>query len=77
MFSLTRLVALLVILTALAAAQFDDGAIEYAMPYVKKARPQGPMRFGKRRFGPSGPMRFGKRSAMVPFDYFYDGEAEQ
>ncbi|VDM70710.1 unnamed protein product [Strongylus vulgaris] len=29
---------------------------------LKKAGPQGPLRFGKRRDGPSGPLRFGKRS---------------
>ncbi|GMS90300.1 hypothetical protein PENTCL1PPCAC_12475, partial [Pristionchus entomophagus] len=76
MFSLTRVIALLLILASFASAQYADDAIEW-MPYVKKAKPQGPMRFGKRRAGPSGPMRFGKRSAMVPFDFYYDGEADQ
>ncbi|VDL66431.1 unnamed protein product [Nippostrongylus brasiliensis] len=31
---------------------------------MKKAGPQGPLRFGKRRGGPSGPLRFGKRSQL-------------
>uniref|UniRef100_A0A914XHT1 Uncharacterized protein n=2 Tax=Plectus sambesii TaxID=2011161 RepID=A0A914XHT1_9BILA len=28
---------------------------------VRSGRPNGPLRFGKRRAGPSGPIRFGKR----------------
>uniref|UniRef100_A0A0N4WWU7 Ribosomal protein L18 n=1 Tax=Haemonchus placei TaxID=6290 RepID=A0A0N4WWU7_HAEPC len=39
--------------------------ILYLISDLKKAGPQGPLRFGKRR-GPSGPLRFGKRST---FDY--------
>ncbi|ETN79986.1 hypothetical protein NECAME_02464 [Necator americanus] len=31
---------------------------------LKKAVPQGPLRFGKRRDGPTGPLRFGKRSSL-------------
>ncbi|KIH64410.1 hypothetical protein ANCDUO_05281 [Ancylostoma duodenale] len=31
---------------------------------LKKAGPQGPLRFGKRRDGPTGPLRFGKRSSL-------------
>ncbi|EYC15071.1 hypothetical protein Y032_0038g3614 [Ancylostoma ceylanicum] len=37
---------------------------EYFVPYLKKAGPQGPLRFGKRRDGPTGPLRFGKRSSL-------------
>uniref|UniRef100_A0A183G1V2 Bradykinin n=1 Tax=Heligmosomoides polygyrus TaxID=6339 RepID=A0A183G1V2_HELPZ len=34
---------------------------------LKKAGPQGPLRFGKRRDGPSGPLRFGKRSSQLDY----------
>ncbi|EPB72415.1 hypothetical protein ANCCEY_08486 [Ancylostoma ceylanicum] len=34
------------------------------MTNLKKAGPQGPLRFGKRRDGPTGPLRFGKRSSL-------------
>lgn len=40
---------------------------------MKKGRPQGPLRFGKRAGGPRGPLRFGKRSdalsQQIPMNY--------
>nr|CDJ80579.1 Protein FLP-15 [Haemonchus contortus] len=65
-YSIVRL--LLVLLAAVCIfAEIEDitDDSKYFVPYLKKAGPQGPLRFGKRR-GPSGPLRFGKRST---FDY--------
>ncbi|WKY01161.1 hypothetical protein Q1695_015286 [Nippostrongylus brasiliensis] len=64
-YSILRL--LLVLLAAgCIFADIDDAVNEpeYFVPYLKKAGPQGPLRFGKRRGGPSGPLRFGKRSQL-------------
>ncbi|RCN47986.1 hypothetical protein ANCCAN_05925 [Ancylostoma caninum] len=41
-----------------------NDAFDVPFKDLKKAGPQGPLRFGKRRDGPTGPLRFGKRSSL-------------
>uniref|UniRef100_A0A1I7X731 Uncharacterized protein n=1 Tax=Heterorhabditis bacteriophora TaxID=37862 RepID=A0A1I7X731_HETBA len=72
-YSITRLL-LVVLLVVLVVADIEEPANEpeFFVSYLKKAGPQGPLRFGKRRGGPSGPLRFGKRSdPLQPYPYYF------
>lgn len=67
-YSILRLL-LVLLFSVCIFAEIDDvtNDSEYFVPYLKKAGPQGPLRFGKRRDGPSGPLRFGKRSSQLDY----------
>ncbi|CAJ0597655.1 unnamed protein product [Cylicocyclus nassatus] len=77
-YSIIRLLFVLLAAVCVFAELEEAGSEpEYFIPYLKKAGPSGPLRFGKRN-GPSGPLRFGKRSLpdssayapQQPYPYF-------